>query len=126
MPQPTICLRSGDSARLRFAVRADDEITPIDLTDAIVTFAVSDGSGPQPALVKRSYDPDDVNLTLPEAGVGEVILRPADTDALDGQFVFDVQIDRAASPTPATVGTAAFTDGSADVVLTGANFAKIR
>lgn len=122
MQQPIISLRSGDSARLRFAVRADDEITPIDLTDALVTFSVSDGSGPEPVIAKHSYDDDEIDLLLAEAGVGEIILRPSDTDALEGQFVFDVQIDRAASETPATMGTGTFTDGSEVATLAGVVF----
>jgi len=123
----------GDSKTLAFTV-LDENAAPVDLTDAIVRFAVKtsvNDSNDDAIFVRRSYNTQQVEITSAVAGEVSVKIEKADTRDADitgvTPYKWDIEVCRQGDArTGASGGTIAVTAGAQGVVGSGTAFLKAR
>jgi hypothetical protein len=110
-----VCLTRGDTTLLRFGIRDDDDIAPVDLSEKVLQLAIGDQTTAR--IVKRNYSLGGVRVDTGTRGTGEVTLSSADTQSVaPGLYNLEMQVDGKASITPITNGTTNLQGGSPSFV----------
>lgn len=122
-----IVLIRRNSRRYRFTVtdNAQNPPVPVNLTDSIVKFAVKKKTTQTnlgATILKTSYDPAQIVMTDPVAGIFTVVIAIEDTsDDCLGSFVWDANVTRRDGVSTNT-GTMDFTASSESILCTGVDF----
>jgi hypothetical protein len=115
-----ITLRRGDSQNYRVTVT--DGTNPIDLTDAVVKFAVKkriQDTNAEAIIFKASYDAREIEITNAAGGEFLIYIKTEDTfDKPPATYSWDVEVTRRGS-LKTNVGTVAVTQGSGLLAGTG-------
>lgn len=127
-----ISIVRGDSGNFSITILESDGVTPVDITEGILRFAVkrrTSDANSEALIFKRSYDDEQIELTTPASGQCVVKIRIDDTIGNDpGSYCWDLDLSRKdSSGTPATTaGTWSAITGSEVLTYTGAEFDKVR
>lgn len=104
----------GDSKTIQVTITDSVTSNPIDLTEAILRFAVkrrTDLSNDDAEIFKTSYDASEIEITDAVNGVCVIKLEPADNDLPLGSYCWDLELTRKGSFSTST-GTFDVTTGS--------------
>jgi len=119
----------GDSRSFQLTILQSDAVTPVDLSDAILRFAVKERYGQENVaakVFKTSYLADEVLITNAVNGECTVELRIADTVGIEpGVYVWEVELTRK-GVLVTSAGTLAFTAGSSVAQGSGLDFSSLR
>lgn len=123
-----ITLTRGDSRTFQLTVYQSDGVTPVDLTNAVLRFAVKERYGQENAaskVFKTSYTSDQIEITDAVNGQCVVYLRIADTNSVEpGRYVWEVELTRR-DILATSAGLLAFTAGSSVAQGTGLDFSAL-
>jgi hypothetical protein len=127
----------GDSFSIGLQIQNDsDPPSAVDLGVSIVRFAAKQGYGLTNSngllignagalIVKRSYDPKEIDVTLGSAGQAVIKIKKRDTlDHPPVPFVWDIEVTRAIQQL-ASAGTVRVTEGSDCIQGTGTDFSDV-
>lgn len=124
-----LTLVRGDSRTIALSFFEADGVTSLDLTGAVVKFAVAATLGDPNAealIFKASYVPADIAITSPAvAPQGALFLRAHETMLDPGTYRYDIELTRPGALVT-SAGTLAFTAGSDVAVATGVDFDALR
>jgi hypothetical protein len=89
-----ISIYAGDDTELSMSLFQSDGVTPLDLTGAVVNWALSSAYNVQfPLVEKSSAIPGQVTITDIPGGLVSVFLIPADTADMGGQpYYHEVEV----------------------------------
>jgi hypothetical protein len=89
-----ITIYAGDDTELSMSLFQNDGTTPLDLTGAVVNWALSSAYNVQfPLVEKSSANPGEVSITDIDGGLVSVFLVPADTATMGGQpYYHEVEV----------------------------------
>jgi len=86
-----LSMYSGDNKTIRVTVTSGG--AALDLTTYTARFVVRRRfTDPGATITKSSGAPSELSITDPVNGVLEVYLLPADTEAIEGDYYYDVEI----------------------------------
>lgn len=91
MAQAQSSMYSGDSVPIAVTVTDSETGAAVDLTGATATWALATKPGDTPLATKTSGD-GDITIGGDDSNVVTVTLEPADTAALDGLYLHEVQL----------------------------------
>jgi hypothetical protein len=101
-----IVIYAGDDTELSVSLFQNDGITPLDLTGAVVNWALASVYDVQVPLVeKSSATPGQVTITDIPGGLVSVFLVPADTADMGGQpYYHEVEVVQGGTTVTVLVG----------------------
>lgn len=119
----------GDSRNLQIAIYESDGVTPIDLTNSVIRFAVKERAS-QPnseaKVWKSTYNSDEIFIVNPLTGTAVVYLLVDDTLTMNpGRYQWEVELNRQ-GPLATSTGTLTFTAGSDTAAAVGVDFSELR
>ncbi len=119
----------GDSRNYNVTIYESDGTTPIDITEAVIRFAVKGSvydDNSRAIILKQSYYPSELQIAVPLAGESIVKLLVSDTiTATPGQYYWDLDVTRKGA-LATSAGTFAVTAGSGVLTGTGVDFTLIK
>jgi len=123
-----ISIVRGDSRNFNVTIYESDGITPIDITEAVLRFAVKGSvydNNSRSIIFKQSYYPDQLQITVPASGQSLIKLFVADTiNVTPGQYYWDLDVTRKGT-LATSAGTFAVTTGSGVLTGSGVDFSLI-
>lgn len=123
-----ISIVRGDSRNFSVTVYESDGTTPVDITEAVLRFAVKGSvydDNSRSIIFKQSYYPDELQITVPASGESLIKLLVADTiNVTPGQYYWDLDVTRKGD-LATSAGTFAVTAGSGVLTGTGIDFDEI-
>jgi hypothetical protein len=118
----------GDSRNYNVTIYESDGSTPIDITEAVLRFAVKGSvydDNSRSIIFKQSYYPDELQITIPASGESLIKLLVADTvNVTPGQYYWDLDVTRKGD-LATSAGTFAVTAGSGVLTGAGVDFAAV-
>lgn len=124
-----ITMPRGDSRQFQMNILQSDGVTPVDLANSVLRFAVKERYGQSNSLskvFKTSYDDSEINIT--DAAAGECVIQLRIDDTLDvepGRYVWELELTRR-STLATSAGTLAFTAGSSVATASDVDFSQLR
>jgi len=118
----------GDSRNYNVTIYESDGSTPIDITEAVLRFAVKGSmydDNSRAIILKQSYYPAQLQVTVPASGESIIKLLVGDTlTVTPGQYYWDLDVSRKGD-LATSAGTFAVTAGSGVLTGTGVDFTAI-
>lgn len=128
-PMTDIELVRGDSRNFQVTIYESDGVTPVDLTDAIVRFAIKERHGQtnnEAKVWKASYSPDEIDIVDAVNGICIVRLRVDDTLSVEpGRYQWEVELNRRGT-FATNAGSLSFVAGTTVASASGVDFALLR
>lgn len=123
-----ITLTRGDSRTFQLTIYQSDGVTPVNLSNAVLRFAVKERYGQENSaakVFKTSYTSDQIDITDAVNGQCVIYLRIADTNSVEpGRYVWEVELTRR-DILATSAGLLAFTAGSSVAQGTGLDFSAL-
>lgn len=124
-----ISMPRGDSRQFQMNILQSDGVTPVDLTNSVLRFAIKERYGQSNSaskVFKTSYDSSEIDVTNAAAGECVIQLRIDDTLEVEpGRYVWELELTRR-STLATSAGTLAFTAGSSVATASGVDFSELR
>jgi hypothetical protein len=101
-----VTIYAGDDTELSMSLFQSDGTTPLDLSGAIINWALASAYAVQfPLIEKSSANPGEITVTNIAGGLVSIFLVPADTASMGGQpYYHEVEVVQGGTSVTVLVG----------------------